>query len=79
MNSLEVNKACAAVLVAGITFMVSGVVGDALVRPKRLDHTAIKIDTPAAGGAAPAVAEAVGSAGGASCWRPLTWAPGRRW
>ena len=58
MDSLEVNKACAAVLVAGITFMVSGLIGDALVHPKRLETTAIKIDVPAEGGAAPAVAEA---------------------
>ncbi len=57
MDSMEVNKACAAVLVAGITFMVAGLVGDGLVHPKRLAVSAIKIDVPAEGGAgAPAVA-----------------------
>ena len=57
MDSLEVNKACAAVLVAGITFMVSGLIGDALVHPKRLETTAIKIDVPTPStGAAPVAA-----------------------
>ena len=57
MDSMEVNKACAAVLVAGITFMIAGLVGDGLVHPKRLAVSAIKIDMPAEGGAAaPAVA-----------------------
>ena len=37
MDSMEVNKACAAVLVAGITFMVAGLIGDGLVHPKRLE------------------------------------------
>ncbi len=58
MDSLEVNKACAAVLVAGITFMLAGLVGDGLVHPKRLQTTAIKIDVPEEKGAAPAVAVA---------------------
>jgi cytochrome c len=58
MDSLEVNKACAAVLVAGITFMVSGLIGDALVHPKRLETSAIKIDVPAEGGGAAPVAAA---------------------
>ncbi len=58
MDSMEVNKACAAVLVAGITFMVAGLVGDELVHPKRLQTSAIKIDMPAAPGAAPAVVAA---------------------
>ncbi len=57
MDSMEVNKACAAVLVAGITFMVAGLVGDELVHPKRLQTAAIKIDVPTEN-AAPAVAEA---------------------
>ena len=51
MDSLEVNKACAAVLVAGITFMVAGLIGEGLVHPKRLETSAIKIDVPAEGGA----------------------------
>ena len=58
MDSLEVNKACAAVLVAGITFMVSGLIGETLVHPAKLDHPAIKIDVPKEGGAAAAPAEA---------------------
>ena len=57
MDSLEVNKVCAAVLVAGITFMVSGLIGDALVHPKRLETSAIKIDVPTeSSGAAPVAA-----------------------
>ena len=56
MDSLEINKACAAVLVAGITFMVSGLIGDALVHPKRLETSAIKIDVPTEGAAAPVAA-----------------------
>lgn len=42
--SLEVNKAFAAVLTAGIAFMVAGVVGDVVVHPKRLDKVAIAIE-----------------------------------
>ena len=60
MDSMEVNKACAAVLVAGITFMVAGLIGDTLVHPKRLEMAAIKIDVPTAGpavGAPPVVAD----------------------
>jgi cytochrome c len=43
--SLEFNKAAAAVLTAGITFMVAGVVGDLVIHPKRLQQAAIA--TPA--------------------------------
>ncbi len=56
MDSMEVNKAAAAVLTAGIVFMVAGLVGETLVRPHRLQTTAIKIDVPTdptAGAAAP--------------------------
>lgn len=55
-SSLELNKALAAVLTAGITFMVAGVVGRAVVSPHRLDKPAIAIDTgaPAPGAGAPA-------------------------
>ena len=53
MESLEVNKACAAVLVAGITFMVAGLIGDSLVHPRRLETSAIKIVVPTEGGPAP--------------------------
>ncbi len=56
MNSMEINKAAAAVLTAGIAFMVAGVIGDRLVHPKRLETPAIKIDIPEATGAAPVAA-----------------------
>ena len=49
--SLELNKAFAAVLTAGVAFMVAGVVGDALVSPPRLYQAAI-----ATGSATPAAA-----------------------
>jgi len=39
--SLELNKAFAAVLTAGVVFMVAGVVADALVSPPRLSQAAI--------------------------------------
>ena len=52
MNSLEVNKACAAVLVAGIAFMGASLLGDALVSPHKLVKSAIQIDLPEANKAA---------------------------
>jgi|ERR1700688_1295911 cytochrome c len=55
MDSLAVNKTAAAVLVAGITFMVSGLIGEALVHPTPLKQPAIAIEGAApAPGAAPA-------------------------
>ena len=39
--SLEANKAVAAVLTAGITFMVAGIVGGLVVHPHRLERAAI--------------------------------------
>lgn len=58
MDSMEANKAIAAVLVAGITFFVAGWIGDNLVSEKPLKQQAIKIDIPTteapAGEAAPA-------------------------
>jgi cytochrome c len=57
MDSLEVNKAIAAVLVAGIVFMVAGLFGEALVRPVHLKESAIKIEGVAAPGAAEAKEE----------------------
>ncbi len=58
--SLEFNKAAAAVLTAGITFMVTGLVGQFLVSPPRLHEPAIATGapataTPAAAPAAPAL------------------------
>ncbi|MCW3477501.1 c-type cytochrome [Limobrevibacterium gyesilva] len=57
MDSMEVNKAAAAVLVAGIVFMVAGIVGDGLVHPKPLKESAIKIEGEAAPVAAAATKE----------------------
>lgn len=56
MDSMEVNKAVAAVLVAGVAFLGSQLVADALVKPKALHQTAIKIDLPEKGGTAVAAA-----------------------
>lgn len=44
---MEVNKAIAAVLVAGIVFFVSGIAGQALVRPQHLKQSAITIEVSA--------------------------------
>jgi cytochrome c len=52
MDSMEVNKAVAAVLVAGITFFVTGTLGTILVQEHTLDKPAIKIDVPEAAPAA---------------------------
>ena len=46
MDSMEVNKAVAAVLVAGIAFFVAGTIGTNLVREHRPEKAAIKIDVP---------------------------------
>ena len=53
MDSLEFNKAAAAALVAGIVFMVSGVVASIVVKPEALHNSVLKIET-GAGSAAPA-------------------------
>ena len=57
MDSLETNKVFAAALVAGIAFVGSGLVGSALLKPKPLEKTAIKIDMPEAPGAVAAAPE----------------------
>lgn len=44
MDSMEINKAVAAVLVTGIAFMVTGMVANGVVNPTQLKETAIKID-----------------------------------
>lgn len=62
MNSTEINKVVASVLVAGITFSVAGIIGGALVSPKRLHEPAIHIEgagAPAATAAAPAAIPSV--------------------
>ncbi|MBS0644319.1 MAG: c-type cytochrome [Acetobacteraceae bacterium] len=58
MDSMEVNKTIAAVLVAGIVFFLSGFIGDLLVSNSRPHQVAFKIETPAEGpkGGAPAPA-----------------------
>jgi cytochrome c len=54
MGSLELNKAASAILVAGIAFMVCGVISETLVHPTKLEKVAIKIEgVPASAGSAP--------------------------
>lgn len=53
MDSMEVNKAFAAVLMAGIAFLGSGLIANVLVRPTPLHEAAIKIDVPEAAAPAP--------------------------
>ena len=48
MDSMEINKGIAAVLVAGITFMVAGLIGGALISPERLKEPAFKVEIAAA-------------------------------
>ena len=48
MDSMEVNKAIASVLVAGIAFFVAGTIGTELVQEHRLAKPAIKIEIPQA-------------------------------
>lgn len=52
MDSLEVNKAIAAVLVGGIAFFVTGLLGDNLVREQLPEKPVLKIalPTPTGGG-----------------------------
>lgn len=59
MDSLEVNKAVASVLVSGIIFMLAGLVAEVVVRPAPLTKTAIKIEGAAAPNAAPKAEETV--------------------
>ncbi len=58
MDSMEINKAVAAFLVAGIAFMGAGLISDALVHPAPIKGTAIKIDLQGEQTAAAAPAEA---------------------
>ena len=44
MGTLEVNKACAAVLLAGLAFMLSSVISETLVHPRQLEKPAIAIE-----------------------------------
>jgi cytochrome c len=65
MDSMEVNKCIAAVLVAGITFFLAGTIGSNLVNEPRPEKMAIKIDMPeakpAAGAPAPAPLPYIGA------------------
>ncbi len=54
--SMELNKMLAAILTAGILFMVTGIIGDALVHPKRLERSVLEIAGAPAGGDAAAPA-----------------------
>ncbi len=53
MDSMEINKALAAILSAGIVFSLTGVISSSLVHPTHLKETVLKIE-----GAAPAPGEA---------------------
>jgi cytochrome c len=44
MDTMEINKGIAAILVAGIAFFVTGMISDGLVRTHPLEHSAIKIE-----------------------------------
>src|SRR5574340_322963 len=43
MDSLEVNKVIAAILVGGIAFMVAGFIGEAMISPTELKQPVLKI------------------------------------
>lgn len=47
MDSMELNKGVAALLVAGIVFMLSGILGSVLVRPHHLHESVLKIEAAA--------------------------------
>ncbi|MGE0226574.1 MAG: cytochrome c family protein [Acetobacteraceae bacterium] len=59
MDSMEVNKAVAGILVAGIAFFVTGTIGTILVHTKPLEKPVLNIAVPETGGAqqAPAPVE----------------------
>lgn len=52
---MEINKGLAAILTAGIAFMVAGLIGETLVHPERLKESVLKIEGAevASGAAAP--------------------------
>ena len=58
MDSLEINKAVAAFLMAGIAFMGAQLISEALVHPTPIKGTAIKVDLPGEQTAAAVPAEA---------------------
>lgn len=57
MDNLEFNKAAAAVLTAGIVFMVSGVIASMVVKPQVLHQSVLKIEMAGDSAAAGAKAE----------------------
>lgn len=64
MSSMEVNKAFAAILTAGIAFSFTGFIAGLVVHPERPHHSAIQIGAPeptAAAPAAPAAPEPIGN------------------
>jgi cytochrome c len=67
MASMEVNKAFAAVLTAGVAFMVSGLVGTTIVHPERPHESAIRIGEVASSQATQAPA-----AGAPAALEPIT-------
>ena len=48
MDSMQINKAIAALLIAGIAYFVTGLIGDKLVHVQRLHQTVLKIEEAAA-------------------------------
>jgi cytochrome c len=50
MDSMELNKGIAAMLIVGIAFFLSGTLGTILVNAHKPDHVVIRIDEPVAAG-----------------------------
>ena len=48
MDSMQLNKAIAAILIAGIAFFVTGLIGDKIVHVQHLAHSVLKIEEAAA-------------------------------
>ena len=59
MDSMEVNKGIAAILIAGIAFFLTGLIGDNLVRETLPEKPVLNIATAPAAGAAAAAPEQV--------------------
>ena len=66
MDSMEVNKSIAAVLVAGIVFFLTGLVADNLVSPTPLEKSVLDIKGVPAEASHRRPAEARGAAGNRS-------------